>query len=218
LKPEQKYPHKHSGAALLVGYAPSVRVDVEAARRLRPDAPMLGVKYACVLYPEIEHVWTQHLEQANDIREKAGRPVYVHSRCRVNQKRVAWFTGGNEKHIDYLWPDLHWVSWSSGFAAALWARHGMGFDEVIMCGIPMEPGVYAPEMATVKQPRGDDGKSFVDTGALMRWRDGVMNFVREGKTRAIYSMSGWTCRELGYPPPHAPEPLTANAFNTKIGP
>jgi hypothetical protein len=194
------YPHRHSGAALVIGYAPSVRADVEAARRLRPDAMLLGVKYSCVLYPEIEHVWTQHIEQARHIREKAGRRVFIHSRKRVNQtRRVHWFTAGQEEDIDYLWPDLHWVSWSSGFAAALWARHGMGFDETILCGIPLEPGGYTPEILTLKKMRGDGGASFVDTPALMRWRDGVRQFIREGKTGGIFSMSGWTRDALGAP-------------------
>ena len=195
------YTLKHSGAALVVGYAPSVREDVEAARRLRPDTTLLGVKFAAVLYPEIEHVWTQHIEEANWIRDSvAPRKVYVHARKRVHQTRtVRWMTAGNEADLDYVWPDLHWVSWSSGFAALLWARHGMGFDEVIACGIPMEPGGYCEEIAKIKPTMGDGGKSFVDTGALMRWRDGVRQFIREGKTQGITSMRGWTREALGAP-------------------
>jgi len=177
-----------------------VRADVEAALALRPDATLLGVKYGAVLYPEIEHVWTQHLEQAPLIRERVGRPVFIHARRKVNQHlRGLWFTAGKESDLDYVWPSLHWVSWSSGFAALLWARHGMGFDEVIGCGITLDPGGYCPEVAAFKKERGDRGKSFVDTHALESWRRGVINFRREGKTQGIFAMSGWMGRAMGAP-------------------
>jgi hypothetical protein len=160
-----------------------------------------------VLYPEIEHVWTQHLEQANHIREKAGRRVFVHSRQRVHQRRRAppgtmasmVFTAGNERDIDFVWPELRWVHGSSGFAAGLWAHHGMGFSEVILCGIPLEPGGYTPEIADWKKQQGDNGASFVDTYALMRWREGIMKYVEDGRASMIRSMSGWTASVLGVP-------------------
>jgi hypothetical protein len=177
-----------------------VHQDVEAARRLRPEAVMLGVKYSCVLYPEIEHVWTQHLEQARHIREKAGRRVFVHSRQRVHQTRrsITW-QAGNEHDIDYIWPELRWVHGSSGFAAGLWAHHGMGFSEVILCGVPLDPGGYAPEVAAWKKQQGDNGQSFVDTCNLMRWREGIMKYVEDGRASMIRSMSGWTRQVCGAP-------------------
>lgn len=153
-----------------------------------------------MLYPEIEHVWTQHLEQAKSIREKAGRRVFVHSRKRINQtRRIRCFTAGNEHDIDYVWPELRWVHGSSGFAAGLWAHHGLGHSEVILCGIGLEPGGYAPEIAAFKQRQGDNGQSFVDTHALLRWREGIMGYVRDGRASMIRSMSGWTRQVCGAP-------------------
>jgi hypothetical protein len=180
-----------------VGCATSVKADVAAARVLRPGAVLLGAKYAVVLYQEIEHVWTQHIEQAADIRARAGRRVFIHSRSRIHQRRR--LPGLPEKGVDYVWPTLEWVNGGSGFAAALWARHGMGFDEVILCGVPLDPGGYAPEIAAFKAMRGDGGKSFVDTRALARWRDVVAAFVANGRAAGITSMSGWTRGVLGMP-------------------
>jgi len=177
-----------------------VRADVEAARALRPDATLLGVKFACVLYPEIEHVWTQHIEEAPEIRLRAERTIYIHARQKVNQtRRMRWITAGDEANIDYVWPDLHWVSWSSGFAALLWARHGMGFDEVIGCGITLDPGGYCDEIAAFKPTQGDQGKSYANRDALNTWRCGILNYKREGKTQGIYAMSGWMSAAVGAP-------------------
>lgn len=196
----QRYAVKHGGAALVVGYAPSVFQDVEAARRLRPDAVMLGVKYSCVLYPEIGHIWTQHLEQAPDIRRKAGRDVIIHGRPKSLQtRRIRWVSAGKDSDLDFAWPELHWIYGSSGFGAALWARHGMGFDEVILCGVPMERGGYAPEIAAFKKPQADRGRSFAEAAVLERWKGVIQGFVADGRAAGIRSMSGWTREALGAP-------------------
>lgn len=184
----------------MVGYAPSVFSDVEAARRLRPDAVLLGVKYSCVLFPEIAHVWTQHLEQAADIKARAGRLIYVHSRPKqIQRKTSTYIFGKTESFVDYIWPELSWVGASSGIAAAQWARHGMGFDEVILCGVTLEHGGYASGVAQFKALRGEKGASFVDNVALMNWREQVAGFLKRGQMAGIVSMSGWTRDALGAP-------------------
>jgi hypothetical protein len=184
----------------VVGYAPSVYQDVEAARRLRPNAMMLGVKYSCVLFPEIEHVWTQHLEQAKDIRAKAGRGIAIHGRPKMHQsRRIRWITAGKDSDLDFAWPDLHWIYGSSGFGAALWARHGMGFDDVILCGVPMERGGYVADIAAFKKPQADRGRSFAQPDVLQRWKGVIQGFAADGRAAGITSMSGWTREVLGAP-------------------
>lgn len=190
------YTHRHEGAALVVGYAPSVHAEVAQARRLRPGAALLGVKYAAVLFREIEHVWTQHVEQADDIREKVARRIFIHSRKPAHQRR--WLARPNQSRPDYYWPSLSWVNGGSGFAAGLWARHGMGFEEVILCGVPLEPGGYAREIGEFKATRGAGG-SFVNFPALERWRAAIASFVAQGRTAGITSMGGWTRSVLGAP-------------------
>jgi hypothetical protein len=161
---------------------------------------MLGVKYSCVLFSEIGHVWTQHLEQANDIRAKAGRRVFIHGRPnRMQTRRIRWLAPGKNSDLDYLWPDLGWVYGSSGFCAALWARHGMGYDEVILCGVPLDPGGYAPAVTAFKKPQGERGTSFADHETINRWRGVIAEFTAQGKTAGIRSMSGWTRDALGAP-------------------
>jgi hypothetical protein len=193
-----QYPHRHHGAALVIGYAPSVHADVKEARRLRPEATLLGVKFACVLYAEIEHVWTQHVEEAHAIRKAAGRRIYIHAR-NLQRKFTRNITQNDVAEIDYLWPDLHWAAWSSGFAALLWARHGMGFDEVIGCGITLDPGGYCEEIAAFKPTLGDYGASYADRQSIDHWRQGIIHYRNRGKTAGVYAMSGWLGREMGAP-------------------
>lgn len=75
----------------------------------------------------------------------------------------------------------------------------MGFDEVILCGVPLDPGGYAPEIAAFKKPAGDRGQSFTDLPVLERWRGVIAEFAATGKTAGIRSMSGWTRDALGAP-------------------
>jgi hypothetical protein len=161
---------------------------------------MLGVKYAASLYREIEHVWTQHLEQATDIKARAGRPIFIHSRPSRMHRKLRFVDGNRgEVDIDYVWPELAWVSGSSGFSAALWARHGMGFDEVILCGIPLDSGGYTAEIGDWKLLQGDKKTSFVNATVLDSYRSTVAVCRNAGKTEGIVSMSGWTRQELGAP-------------------
>jgi hypothetical protein len=185
--------------ALIVGYAADARGDVERALLARPDAVMLGAKYACVMFPQIKHVWTQHPEQASEIKDRAGQHVYVHTRRRLRGHKAKRTLARHKAHIDYVWPKLHWVCGSSGFATALWARHGLGFQETILCGVPLEAGGYAPEIAGFKTPTGDGGNSFIDTRVLLAWRDLIATYVRDGIASGIVSMSGWTRSTLGAP-------------------
>lgn len=196
----KEYSVKHSGVCLVVGYAPDVHSDVARARELYPNAPMLGAKFAAGLYPEIVHVWTTHLEQAGEIKARAGHRVYVHARPKkVQRKWTMHIYGKHEFDIDYTWPSLAWVSGSSGLAAALWARWGMGFDTVIMCGIPLEEGGYCKEVAAFKPLRGVRGVSFAPPNALKHWRQALLDYRDKGKMQGIYSMSGFTRDKLGEP-------------------
>jgi hypothetical protein len=185
----EHYSVKHSGACLVVGYAPDVHSDVARARAMRPEAPLLGVKYAASIFPDIQHVWTQHLEQSALIKARAMTPVYVHARQPSAQKRRGRAPAGFDL------PELDWVAGSSGFAAGLWARHGMGFDEVILCGIPLDGKAYAAPVAAFKREFDEPGW----TAALKHWRESIDAFMRKGLTAGIRSMSGWTRDVLGAP-------------------
>lgn len=196
-----EYTQRHGGCAILCGAAPCLLDDLQKARELRPNADILGVKFAACVVPEIKHVWSLHADMAGKIKEKAGHEVFVHCRPRRHQTKTSmWFSPVKDEHwaqVDYVWPDLWWASGSSGIAGALWAKHGMGYDEVILAGIPLKVGDrgYVAGYGQTGRHNGDYARDDqIDT-----WYRAMKKHHAEGKMAGIYSMSGSTRTILGAP-------------------
>jgi hypothetical protein len=174
---------------------------MEKALELRPGATILGVNNAAAMIPEIEHVWTQHAEHADMFKAEAGRKIYVHSRSKrfTNGGGIWMLAVPDHKFaaVDYVWPNLGWVAGSSGVAGALWARHGMGFDEVIIAGAPLSHDslVYADQYPSKPTKNG----KFSETTQLDHWIGMLRSHKEAGKTEGIFSMSGRTRHVLGAP-------------------
>lgn len=88
----------------------------------------------------------------------------------------------------------HWWEGARGGGGSAWGARKlaklMGFDPVILCGCPMEPGEYfghRPGMIMAKQEQHDFLRGFIE--AEPEWHAGC------------YSMSGWTRELLGFPSP-----------------
>jgi len=193
---------KHRGCAIICGASPSLFEDLEAARKLRPEATILGVKYTASLVPEIEHIWTQHGEMTLRIRAAVNRPIIVHARPKALQtaKGTVWHIPYKREaydSIDYIWPSLSFATGSSGVAGAMWARHGMGFDEVIMAGIGL---TTADKSYTAGYPnKYSKGDSYASTDQIDNWVRILKKHQEDGKTEGIFSMSGKTRNILGEP-------------------
>jgi hypothetical protein len=171
--------------ALVIGGAPNVRADVAKARRLRPDAVLLGANDAGALYREIEHVWTIHSECSAVFRGRALGRIEIHTAC----ERPGMY------EADWFWrdvPDYEAInSGSSGWAAGLWARHLLGCAEVILCGIGMTGD-------PLRHARGYRANH--DHGPpTERWRHDAQRAIDLGLTEGITSMSGWSRDVLGGP-------------------
>lgn len=196
------YEGSHKGCAIICGAAPCVFEDLEKARELRPGATILGVNNVAAMIPEVEHVWTQHSEHSEMFKENAGRTIYVHSRPRkFNNGAGLWMLPVPDHKwafVDYEWPTLTWVVGSSGAAGALWARHGMGFDEVIMAGIPLSTDtlIYSDKYPSKPTQNNDQ---FAKDSQVSHWLKIFSNLVAEGKAKNIWSMSGATQKLLGAP-------------------
>lgn len=198
------YEVKHGGCAILCGAAPNLFEDLAAARKLRPDATILGVKYAATVVPEITHVWTQHGEASEKIKSLAGRKIRLHARPRKFKTQGAglWFLPMAEtswQAIDYVWDELYWVTGSSGLCGAIWARQGMGFDEVILAGIPLDPKITKYSDGYPNRYQFPDTQSFASREQIEGWLGCLHNHVRDGHMKSVYSMSGNTKRILGAP-------------------
>jgi len=196
------YTVKHKGCAILCGAAPCLFEDLAEAKKIRPDAAILGVKFAASLVPEIEHVWTQHGEKTLEIKKAAGRRIYVHARPRAFQspRGTVWHLPHKQEAfeaIDYIWKDLSYAVGSSGIAGALWARHAMGYDEVVLAGIPLS--VNSDKYAEGYPNKYQTGKGYATVDQINNWVNILKNHILEGRTRGIVSMSGATQKLLGAP-------------------
>lgn len=128
-------------------------------------------------------VWTQHADDAPKI--KATADVLVHSRPK---------DGIDDSGCDYIWPDLTWTGATSGFSAGLWARHGLGYDEVILAGVPLMPTVN-----TSVEGYPTAVPAWAPYAAFGMWHDQIRSLRDRGKTVGIKSMSGATRQLLGKP-------------------
>jgi hypothetical protein len=181
------YKTKHEGTAILCGSAPCVFEDLQNALALRPNATILGVNYAPKMFDDIkiEHIWTQHNELALDMKSKMPN-VFIHARSNVMGHGV-----------DYHWSSLNWVNGSSGVAGAIWARIGMGFDEVIMAGIPLNKKEtrYSEKYPSTYKKKG----GFATGAQIEHWLRHVETHKANNLLSRVYSMSGETRNVLGYP-------------------
>ena len=179
------YETKHRGCAIVCGAAPSLFADLEEARLLRPQADIYGCNNTAALVPEIEHVWTHHHTLAGQYKRDAKRPIFVH---------------GNTQYpdIDYFWP-AHWICGSSGVGSALWARWLLGYDEVIMCGIPLTPESKVYVDGYPSKPMKNSQTEWADDGNFNTWHRQVLIRKDEGRFQGITSMSGWTRETFGAP-------------------
>jgi hypothetical protein len=180
----QRYEVRHQGPAIICGGAPSVFVDLEKALEIHPQATILGVNNAAAMIPQIEHVWTQHNNFAHQYKASAGRPISVHARAGIM---------GND--VDYVWQSMVGMKGSSGVVAAIWARH-MGFDRVVLAGIPMS---QSNALYTDKYPGKTADLVFSNPANIEHWQKFVRLHKDEGRMDGVSSMSGYTRQVLGAP-------------------
>jgi hypothetical protein len=170
---------------LVCGNAWCLLEDIEGARAIYPDAPAIAVNGASgnvkamalfSMHPQKLPVW------ADLQRRKFGAGFTVHGRCKEhvyerNRRKMPW--------VEYWWQDC------SG-ATSTWAARkiaaGMGFDQVILCGMPLEKGGYQG---------GKIAKDFMRDDVLAHYR----RLLERDKDwhEGVTSMSGWTAEFLGRP-------------------
>lgn len=187
------YPVRHSGPVLVCGFGPTFYDDLERARKLYPDAPAIAVNEAAKAVKTFA-LFTLHPEKLKRFCalqvQSFGDGFTVHSGGKAfdAQDRPRKYP-----RVDYWWREAAGGG-TSAWAAARMARL-MGFEEIILTGVPLVHGNYA------------------DLGFAKAWREGqkrsdgrdMLNTYREyvqGDTRwhdGVRSMSGWTRDLFGEP-------------------
>lgn len=105
------------------------------------------------------------------------------------------------KDVDYVWPDAN-TSGTSGVAAIMIAE-AMGFDEIILCGMPLEPTGYFNEGQTVRHSKTQPRFGYLKNSDTLRkyHQNGFHKALDDiPRIKAITrSMGGYTKQVLGGP-------------------
>ena len=189
------YPVRERGTVLVLGHGFSLHDDYARARELRPDAKVIAVNKAAVEY-KADHLFSWHYDPvkgklaswAKEQRERFGPNFLVHSTPGRNRETgVLNPVPVDVDIVGYFWPGAT-ANGSSGWMAVRMA-HFMGFEERIMCGVPMERGSYAD---------GYMARDFQRDAVVERYQRGIAEQTEFHV--GTFSMSGWTKGMLGAPP------------------
>lgn len=190
---------KESGTLLVLGSAPCLFSDLESALALRPGAKVMAVNEACGAVEHIDHMLAGHCDKADLFRDyrlkkfPGAKDVPIHA-----SRRGGFF---EPSCVTHWWRNVIVGGTSAWKAARIGV--GMGFDEIIFCGCPLDlSGYFNPnetkgfrhECRRVGEP--------LDGGAMsqltIRYRkEFVRNAERFGHN--VRSMSGWSRDILGAP-------------------
>lgn len=184
---------------LVVGSAPCLHEDFEAAMRLRPDAHVLLINEAMGALALAHHLLAGHSDKADQFlsyrREKFpfAPPVPLHATWREGMKMPACVTH-------------RWAHGADGATSAWKAVRigllGMGYQEAILCGCPLEATGYFNPLETARFERSDDGARIGrdrDRTMYHVYRRRMAEHARGPLASRVFSMSGYTRDLFGAP-------------------
>jgi hypothetical protein len=202
-----------AGTLLVVGSAPCLHEDVERAFSLRPLAAIMLVNGACTAIERAEHVLAGHTEKAEWFA-KARREKFPNAPpWRLHATEMEKYLERSKKRFPCV-TDWHGKQFCTGATSiAKGAKIGLlalGFDEVILCGAPMDGSGYSKDEAIVPQEvnmvRVGDPRHHTGYGidqkqrhrTVQRYRNQFARFAKEFEGR-VFSMSGYTRECCGEP-------------------
>lgn len=196
---------------LVVGSAPCLFDDVRRAMSIRPFASLMLVNGACTALENAEHVLAGHEEKAEMFaRERRERfpnapPWRLHACC--NMKRCSWYAERFPSVTDWHPHEVGVGATSASKAAKL--AFILGFDEVILCGCPMnQEGYFAGEAEVPQHIMCDRIGSFgmsrygvpvQETRIIKGYREKLKVLAETEFKGRVFSMSGFTRDCLGEP-------------------
>ena len=159
------------GSALVCGSANCLYDDCDCATPLYPGSTLIAVNGAPL---RADHRFSAHWRS---LKTKGWIQPGETVHSTMEQPNAPW--------VNYWWPKVNTVPGTSGWAAAKMAV-AMGFDHIILCGIPMDSSPYTD---------GRPAKTFEDTETLRMYREAIESDTQYHSK--IKSMSGWTKELLG---------------------
>ena len=159
---------------LVIGSAPCLYDDVKRALELRPFAEGILINGACAALEWPGHMLCGHEEKTAEFvraRQNAfpGKPLpRIHATCGDHRKPD--YSRSFPQVTDW-WPyETAMGAGSAGKAAGIAKR--MGFDEVILCGCPMDGSGYFPGEGDGFDPRNPTAGGIKQSMNCLRIGDG----------------------------------------------
>lgn len=167
------YPLKHSGPCIVAGNAWTLPDDLERARKIFPDAPIIAVNGASREVKAFA-LASQHPQNFTGAR-------WVHHQRRLFGDGFATHSHELHPNVDYQW-DVRLGGGSAWMARKIAGL--MGFNTVVLVGCPLSPGNYAnhrPGILMTKQNVVDELLRQIE--ADKDWHKGCYSM--SGRTRDI---------------------------------
>lgn len=188
---------------LVVGSAPCLFDDVQRALAIRPEAKIMLVNGACTALEHVDHILSGHTDQAETFAQQRRNkfPLALPWRLHATIKEA------HRAHAATLFPSVtDWWDKSYCHGATSIAKgadigfRGLGYDEVILCGAPMNGSGYFIGEATSTANCHRIGDS---TKQQHRSIDGYRRKFKEKfaplYVGRLFSMSGFTRDVVGEP-------------------
>lgn len=174
---DPRYPHRRSGTALVLGTGHTLFDDLKRA----PKGFRMGIRLTAEIV-KCDAVFSMDraaLRKPKEIHRDRFGPIECHS-----ARPAAGTTKEQFPWVDYWWPEPEIMNSATSAWAAAKILVFMGFDEIVLCGVPLTPGNYAD---------GRNAEHFQDMRniALMRKKIVEDTWVKP----YVRSLSGWT-REI----------------------
>jgi len=177
--------------AVICGSAPCLEVEFSFASEKIGHKAILVVNEAGRAIRG-DHLMTQHPEKALWFRERSLNPdITVHTG--KPRKRAS------QAGIDVYWPDCITLATSGGSAIAIALR--MGFEEIILCGMPMNGGDGYFRQSAMKQDESRFGMESPDSDYIQGYQRKLIEFTEKEPEalKRVRSLSGFTRKLFGPP-------------------
>lgn len=192
-----------AGTLLVAGSAPCVHDDLKRALILRPRVAVMLVNGACTLVEAAEHVLSGHTDCAEAFAKQRrakfphAAPWRLHA---TTSSKYAAYQAKDFPSVTDWWDKSYAKGATSAAKAATIGLVGLGFDEVILCGCPLDGSGYAKGEAispvTNCHRVGDPNKQAMRV--IEGYRIKYKKFADEFRGR-VFSMSGFTQQCSGAP-------------------
>lgn len=182
--------NKYSGPVLVCGSAPCLFRDMDKALRARPDATIIAINDVAG-YINAEFVTSIHCEKMQEFRAKS-----------IN-KKIKTLSGGIYNaacDVDHWFSSCNSGGTSAG--SALKIARKMGFDEIILCGCPMNGGdgyFYRRAKPTQFLMQKRFGDASPRSSSVVAHQMNLRYEMEGNGYNMVKSMSGFTAELFGKP-------------------